>query len=817
MKKNQNQEENILNNSPQLEKKAFSSSQKSNSSSSFIQINDEENINICQEILNYFKNHQQQQNQNHPDEQQSIIFFESQHHKKQTGNHSHFLSASKKENQQNNEQTHNVENPELQKIISKKIKKINTLDELISETVSEKNSEISQKQKKTKYSKKNPKNKTPNFQNQNKNFANSNNNNNNFQNTPSNSDLSLEIQDSEEKSDIDSETMHFQNQKFLEIFEKNLEDLEKDPELKKIIQNNGSHLQNLQNQTSNYNNNKNNQNNQQQQQIEFVNCPENNCQCCNFEELDIDLNNNNSDNEQEKQESQEKNQLKTEQNLEKKINKLNSKKLAEISPQKLVFFNFDQIWFHEIYENYKDDVTVDSAIDPIKYDEQWSEIVQSYANNENLILLKYSLDDQMISDLKNYKNPIILAIQGSISEQIIPIVHKFKNLLGIIIYGTKRMQERLQQNGFLTKYKKIMSFVENKEQCYYEIKDYFVNFYKKRICKYKEIDNLLGKHLPISSYLLKAPLKLMQAHYLLNSKYQFIKGKNEFFILNNFSEIKNLTKENLVEILNDIKSHIQQNKTIFDLRVLKQAYIEKISQSFIDCTSHLDEQDIAQAFLRIYLNCKPYFRLINQIMESLDEQLIQKAKIFITSLRLSIQSFVDIEDFWSQEQKKQQLNLLENSEGFIDARALATNIQDCQKVLNPTISLYVGDRFYKHKYLKEKFEVGDQIVFPNFIRAVKNEQIGQQLATNQCGQKMTLFQIEFKKSQFQKNNNNFGARLKAIFNSENQRPKSIKQFGKFDYQKFLKEYIINCFQVFKIEEINENYDGGFLLIRMSVV
>lgn len=119
-----------------------------------------------------------------------------------------------------------------------------------------------------------------------------------------------------------------------------------------------------------------------------------------------------------------------------------------------------------------------------------------------------------------------------------------------------------------------------------------------------------------------------------------------------------------------------------------------------------------------------------------------------------------------------------------------------QPAASESMEFYRGCTFSKD-YFKNFFKKNDIIVFPAFTSMSTDLEECKQFAVH-GGEKHILFQINC-----------------PNYNHSNQfRPKCLTAISEFPSEK---EFLLNCFSVYKINEVDENYDNGYLLYRMTML
>ena len=106
-----------------------------------------------------------------------------------------------------------------------------------------------------------------------------------------------------------------------------------------------------------------------------------------------------------------------------------------------------------------------------------------------------------------------------------------------------------------------------------------------------------------------------------------------------------------------------------------------------------------------------------------------------------------------------------------------------------TVILHRGCKFDRESFLKQ-FQNGDYIVFPAFTSTSIDEEQAK-LYGKLSEDKRILFRISCRCT-------------KRLIKT---RAKSLQKISKYPEEK---EFLLNCFSLFKISEINEDYDGYLL-------
>ncbi|CAF3343040.1 unnamed protein product [Rotaria sp. Silwood2] len=356
------------------------------------------------------------------------------------------------------------------------------------------------------------------------------------------------------------------------------------------------------------------------------------------------------------------------------------------------------------------------------------EKLKNSLSKEQYQIVQCDTNEQSIKFTKsNIQNNLILIASGSAGHEIVSKVGYYFHIKGIIIFCSAIEYHRT----WAKQYKKVLLVTNQFSQVIQKINDiergeiYFLNFG----FSYEDIT-----------------LKLSNFDYYLSTE-------QDGFIIQQFSDI-NLSIDHHKEIMNELHN----------LLVSKKVYPNDIPyhfqlQNLMQCTEKfvevLKDNQPEKNIIRLYTTSIPsYYKIINDILNLLDEQLIVLIQDYIKALRYSLLIYSD-----------------------------KSNKMLCSK----DVKLYRGIDLARENSFQEflrKFNVNDTIVFPAFLSTTLTREV----AMNFAGEKGVLLSI-------------------SVDCRKSNKPRSISDVSQFANED---EVLLNCFSLLTVKKINKITDDLML-------
>ncbi|CAF4148569.1 unnamed protein product [Rotaria sordida] len=408
------------------------------------------------------------------------------------------------------------------------------------------------------------------------------------------------------------------------------------------------------------------------------------------------------------------------------IRNVQSQKYERIQKLDEYFNNFEQRLHHCHIHGHN------SKINIVWYDKNlqnhenqcYIERLRNEFSPEQYQIMQFDDKDQSIdSVVSNITNNLVLITSGSAGEEIISEIGYYFHIKGIIIFGTAVEYHQT----WARKYKKVLLITNMFSQVIQEIKDiengqiYFVNYgfsFDDITIKLKNIE-----------------------YYLSTSQNGFIIPN--FSAINSSIDYHNMTMTKLHNELQkkhvypkDIPSHFQLDNLL------------KCAQQFVEA---LKKPEPEKHIIHLYTTKAPYYyKIINDILNLLDEDLILIIQDYIKALRYSLIIYKDVSN-----------------------KILPIN----------NVKLYRGISLAQDNSFAEfsrKFKIHDTIIFPAFSSTSVNKD-------------RTRSFIKGK-----------GVLLKISADcSKLNRPKSISAQSQYPNED---EVLLNCFSILKVEGITTMND-----------
>ncbi|CAF3036012.1 unnamed protein product, partial [Rotaria sp. Silwood2] len=345
-------------------------------------------------------------------------------------------------------------------------------------------------------------------------------------------------------------------------------------------------------------------------------------------------------------------------------------------------------------------------------------------STEQYQILPYNNKEQTIELIKtNIQNNLILITSGSAGKEIISEKGYYFHIKGIIIFCSSVEYHRT----WAKQYKKVLLITNQFSQVIQKIKDiecgeiYFLNFG----FAYEDI-----------------ALKLKNFNYYLSTT-------QNSFIIQNFSDINlniDYHKNIMIKLHRSLKS-----KNIYSQRIPNHFQLENLMQYAEKFVEALKKSEPVKHIIHLYTAAAPYYyKIINDILNLLDEELILLIQDYIKALRYALLIYSDTS------------NRIPHT----------TNVK-----LYRDLCLAKANSF--QEFLK-KFNVNDKIVFPAFLSTSLNQNAARIFA----GEKGVLLDI-------------------SADCTKSNKPKSIGVDSQFTNED---EVLLNCFSLLTVKKITKIKD-----------
>ncbi|CAF1406934.1 unnamed protein product [Adineta steineri] len=348
-------------------------------------------------------------------------------------------------------------------------------------------------------------------------------------------------------------------------------------------------------------------------------------------------------------------------------------------------------------------------------------------SKENYCITEFDNEDQLIKLItSNIESNLILITSGSSGEQILSQIGYYFHIKGIIIYC-----QAVQYHKTWTKqYKKVLLVT---------------NTFNEVIQKIKDIENGEIYFLNYGFSFEDITLKLQSHNYYLSTK-------QNGFIIQKFSDIRsdvNYHKDIMIQLNTLLKSkNIYPNGIPYHFQLDN---LLKCAENFIDA---LKTSSPEENIIRLYTSSTPsYYKVVNDILNLLDEQLIRLIGDYIKALRYSLILYSD------------KSERIPNNNNIKLYRGLCLNHEN------------------SFEEFKRKFKVNDTIIFPAFSSTSLNENRAKRFLHG----KGVLLNITADCTQINK-------------------PKSISKVSVYQGED---EVLLNCFNMLTIKKIT-NINDSFM-------
>lgn len=325
---------------------------------------------------------------------------------------------------------------------------------------------------------------------------------------------------------------------------------------------------------------------------------------------------------------------------------------------------------------------------------------------------------------------IILITSGKNGESIANKIGYYWNLKGVIIYCSNIIYHQQWSKPYkkitlvTNRFDDVLNEIENilDGNCYFILKGF----------TYDDICSNLRE--------------------IYNPKYYLSSAAKDGFIISDFNEI-NWDIQYQKRIMQQLYEEIQK-KNAFNGEIpihFQLCNLESVAEHFVRAFTTQSSTSMENQIIYLYSQSKPcFYKVVNDILNLLDEYLILLIGDYIKALRYSLITYID------NEPKMKNNKSLELYRG-----------------------IYLDDKS-REDFLK-KFKINDYIIFPSFLSTTMDKPTALQF----CHEDGVLLKIVIDTTKTHGGSNV---------------PKCIKQISKFAMEE---EVIFNCFSMFKVNNITE--------------
>ncbi|KRX04151.1 hypothetical protein PPERSA_11275 [Pseudocohnilembus persalinus] len=238
---------------------------------------------------------------------------------------------------------------------------------------------------------------------------------------------------------------------------------------------------------------------------------------------------------------------------------------------------------------------------------------------------------------------------------------------------------------------------------------------------------------------------------------------NSILILNSFDEASK-DYDFYLNKLHNARDIIKNKNILIRNDMLQEKCLQNIAKLYVECFNSGSQEQIVKNILNLYTKKETeLYAIVNCALNTLNESLIMELQDIIKCLRYCLQEYDDQDDYFQ---------------------------------LGQVINLWRGCT-YDREYFQKFFKVGEYIVFPGY--ASTSTDLQESLKFSKLGnEKRIIFQLEFVCDE----------------KMMKYRPKNLKNISAYPQEN---EFLLNCFSIFYIEEINPDFQDGYLLYKLKMI